>query len=120
MSIFRRTPVIEARRGQVRDEICFKDGDETITMKVDKSASELVRDLNHAQEALKGVSQTSDPETIDNAAMALARAIFGEYQAQTLYKFCGEDAGTVIDLCGRYFKDILAGKIRKAQIKSAK
>ena len=46
-----------------------------------------------------------------------AAVIFGKEQAAQLMAFYADDPGCVITVCGRYFKERLAGKINKAQRK---
>lgn len=107
--IFRHTISLN----RVRDKVDVVESGNRLTLTVDDDASRIVKRLNLAQEALRNVSDSG--EGVEKAAHMLAEAIFGEEQEKQLFEFYGNDAGAVIDICGKYFATRLGKLITKAQ-----
>ena len=103
---------------RVHDSIRVKEGNDTLDLTVDADPMRMVAALNKAQKILKGVNDNSNEEDIKSAALMFASAIFGDRQAYQIMEFYHDDAGCVINLCGRYFADRLSGIITKVQKRS--
>ena len=103
---------------RVHDSIRIKEGNDTLDLTVDADPMRMVAALNKAQKILKGVNDDSSEEDIKSAALMFASAIFGDVQAHQIMEFYHDDAGCVINLCGRYFADRLSGIITKMQKRS--
>ena len=103
---------------RVHDSIRIKEGNDTLDLTVDADPMRMVAALNKAQKSLKGVNDNSNEEDIKSAAIMFASAIFGDVQAHQIMEFYHDDAGCVINLCGRYFADRLSGIITKVQKRS--
>ena len=100
---------------RVRDTVRIREGDDAITLTVDGEAMRMVTALNAARQQMLGVTNETPAEAQQAAARTFATAIFGADQADTLMNFYNGDAACVINVCGRYFSDRLAGIIAKAQ-----
>lgn len=103
---------------RVHDSIRIKEGNDTLDLTVDADPMRMVAALNKAQKILKGINDDSNEEDIKSAALMFASAIFGDVQAHQIMEFYHDDAGCVINLCGRYFADRLSGIITKVQKRS--
>ena len=103
---------------RVHDSIRVKEGNDTLDLTVDADPMRMVAALNKAQKILKGVDDNSSEEDIRSAALLFTSAIFGDIQAHQIMEFYHDDAGCVINLCGRYFADRLSGIITKVQKRS--
>lgn len=103
---------------RVHDSIRVKEGNDTLDLTVDADPMRMVAALNKAQKVLKSVNDESKEEDIRSAALLFASAIFGDVQAHQILEFYHDDAGCVINLCGRYFADRLSGIITKVQKRS--
>ena len=98
----------------VSDKVTFRNVGKTLTLTVRADASSLVVALKRANDKLTGMTDdTPDKERAD-AARALASAIFGQEQGDSLCRFYG-DPVAVVAACGLYFKDRLSKLITKAQ-----
>ena len=102
---------------RVHDTISIREGNETLKLTVDGDAMRLVAGLNKAQQKMVALNEESTDEEIKNAARFFAGVIFGNEQAEKLLKFYADDPSCVISVCGKYFKDRLAGKIAAVQKK---
>lgn len=103
---------------RVHDSIRVKEGNDTLDLTVDADPMRMVAALNKAQKVLKSVNDESKEEDIRSAALLFASAIFGDVQAHQIMEFYHDDAGCVINLCGRYFADRLSDIITKVQKRS--
>ena len=101
--------------GHVHDRITVREGDESIVLRVDEDARKMIRGLNEAQRRMNGVKGESTEEEQREVAEFFAGVIFGTEQAAALMDLYNGDAASVIEVCGRYFSERLAGKIAKAQ-----
>lgn len=110
--------MFEISLNHVHDTIRIREGVETITLKVDADAMRMVAGLNKAREILQGINEETTEEQQRNAALYFAEVIFGKEQAEQLMKFYRDDAGCVINVCGKYFAERLSGLIAKVQKKA--
>ena len=99
----------------VYDNVRITAGSEHLDLRVDADAMRLVAGLNESQKRLRGVTDDSSDESKRDAALYFAGCIFGKEQAAQIMELYHGDAGCVINICGRYFSDRLAGLIEKAQ-----
>lgn len=102
---------------RVRDTVAVREGDETLTLRVDKDAFALVTEITAANRLLSAITADSTDDERLAAARALAAAIFGSAQADRLEAFYNGDAGCVASICGMYFAQRLGKKITRAQKK---
>lgn len=102
---------------RVHDTITVREGNERLTLKVDKDPIAIAVELKGAQKALEGVKDDSSTVEKIKAAKNLSEAIFGEKQTEKLFEFYGGDPGCVVTICGMYFEKRLSKKIIKAQKK---
>ena len=105
----------EMSLGHVHDRITIREGDETITLRVDEDARRIVRGLNEAQRRMNGIRGESTAEEQREVAEFFAGVIFGADQAAALMDLYNGDAASVIEICGEYFSERLAQKIAKTQ-----
>ena len=102
---------------RVHDSITIKEGTERLNLTVDGDSMRMVAGLNKAQQKMRAVNdETPDAEVLE-CAEYFASVIFGKEQAEQLMKFYNNDPGCVINVCGKYFRERLAGKIAKVQKK---
>lgn len=101
----------------VTDSILVKRGDKSLPLDVEVEPARLVAGLNQAQQAMTAAKDATDPmsPSVQGAAKAYARAIFGPEQAEKLFAFYGGDGGSVIRLCTMYMQRRLRRKIVRAQ-----
>ena len=100
---------------RIHDKVRITEGDEHLDLRVDSDPMRVIAGLNEAQRRLKTITDTT-PEGERNAiATYFAGVIFGDTQAKALMEFYHDDAACVINVCGKYFSDRLAGLITKAQ-----
>ena len=116
MKLFRRKGY-EMTLNRVHDTVTVREGDERITLTVNGDAMRIVAGLNKAQEKMKAITDDSTDEDVRGAAEYFASVLFGKDQAAQLMAFYADDPGCVITVCGRYFRERLAGKISDAQKK---
>jgi hypothetical protein len=104
---------------KVHDTVKIKENGDTLTLVVNADPVRMVAGLNKAQAKLQEITQAENPSQKDmnDAAELFAGVIFGTEQARQLMAFYGEDAATVINVCGNYFKQRLGDKISKVQKK---
>ena len=107
----------EVTLNRVHDTVKVCEGDEKLTLVVNGDAMRMVAGLNKAQKKMQGITDESTDEDVKEVAEYFAAVIFGKEQADKLMAFYAEDPGSVISVCGNYFKERLAGKISKVQKK---
>lgn len=103
---------------RIHDTVKVIEGSESLKLYVDGDAMRMVAGLSQAQKLLKQINNESTDEETKGAALYFAQVIFGKDQAEKLMQFYHDDAGCVINVCGRYFDKQLSAKITKAQKKS--
>ena len=116
MSLFNRGYKLTLNR--VHDTVLIKEGEESLTLTVNGDAMRIVAGLNKAQAKMTELNDDSPDDVVKETAEYFAAVIFGREQAAQLMKFYADDPGCVIALCGKYFKERLAGKIAKVQKKA--
>lgn len=102
---------------RVHDTVTIKEGNEKLTLTVNGDAMRMVAGFNKAQQKLVALTDDSTEEQIREAAEYFAAVIFGHDQTTELMNFYANDPGCVISVCGKYFRERLAGKIAKVQKK---
>jgi hypothetical protein len=107
----------ELTLNRVHDSVVIREGDESLKLTVNGDAMRIVAGLNKAQQKLKDLADDAEDEQVKEAAEYFAAVIFGVEQAKEIMAFYADDPGCVISVCGRYFKDRLAGKITQVQKK---
>ena len=105
---------------RVMDHIAVKEGEEQLSLFVDDDANSLVRKLMQAKRLMDAVKADTTEADKLQAAKTFASAIFGEDQAEQLALFYHDNAGSIAEVCSRYFDSRLAKMITKAQIKTGK
>lgn len=105
---------------RVHDTVKINEGSESLILKVDGDPMRMVAGLSQAQKKLQALNNDSTDEEVKNAALYFASVIFGKEQAERLLDFYRDDAGCMINLCGKYFSNRLSSKIVKAQKKQKK
>ena len=115
MSLFRKGYTMTLNR--VCDTVKIKEGDESLTLKVNGDAMHMVAGLNKAQKKMLDLQDDATDEQVKDAAQYFAAVIFGQEQAKKLVEFYAEDPACVITVCGNYFKQRLANKIAAVQKK---
>lgn len=103
---------------RVHDTVVIHEGDEKLVLTVNGDAMRIVAGLNRANEKLNKINESTPDADVIAAAEYFAAVIFGKEQAAKLLAFYADDPGCVITVCGRYFKERLAGKITKIQQKA--
>ena len=107
----------EITLNRVHDTLRIREDGETLTLTVNGDSLRMVAGLNKAQEKMKALDDNSTDEEIRAAAEYFAAVLFGKEQADRLMAFYADDAGCVISVCGKYFRERLAGKIAEKQKK---
>lgn len=104
---------------KVHDTVRITENGDALTLVVNADPVRMVAGLEKAQQKLQTVAKAENPQEQDmkDAAELFARVIFGPEQARQLMEFYGEDAASVINVCGNYFKQRLGDKISKVQKK---
>ena len=102
---------------RVHDTINVKEGGETLRLVVNGDSLRMVAGLTKAQQKMTALNDDSSEEELTNCAEYFAAVIFGREQAEKLMAFYANDPASVINVCGRYFKERLAGKIAEVQKK---
>jgi hypothetical protein len=115
MKLFRKD--YEMTLNRVHDTIVIREGDEKLILMVNGDAMRMVAGLNRAQAKMKEITEESTEEEVKEVAEYFATVIFGQEQAGQLMAFYADDPGCVINVCGQYFKERLAGKIAAVQKK---
>lgn len=113
---FRRGCTISLNR--VHDILRVREGGETLTLRVDGDAMRIVAGLNEAQRRLRAINGETDETETRAAALYFAGVIFGDAQAERLMAFYRDDAGCVVNICGRYFSERLSKFLERAQKKA--
>lgn len=113
MKLFRRG--YEMTLNRIYDTITIREGGEKLPLTVNGDAMRMVAGLTKAQAKMKELTEESTDEDVKGCAEYFAAVIFGQEQAAKLMAFYADDPGCVITVCGRYFKDRLAGKISAMQ-----
>jgi hypothetical protein len=107
----------EMTLNRVHDNVVIREGDETLKLTVNGDSMRIVAGLNKAQQKIKDLTDDSTDEQVKECAEYFAAVIFGKEQAAKIMAFYADDPACVISVCGRYFKDRLAGKITQVQKK---
>lgn len=115
MALFKKGYEVSLNR--VKDTITIRESGDTMNLTVNGDAFRMVAGLTKAQAKMKELNDDSTEEEIKEVAEYFAAVIFGREQAEELMKFYADDPGCVITVCGRYFKERLAGKIAEVQKK---
>lgn len=102
---------------RVHDTINVREGGEALRLTVNGDSLRMVAGLNKAQKKMLEINDDSTNEQVRECAEYFAAVIFGREQAEKLMAFYADDPGSVINVCGRYFKERLAGKIAEVQKK---
>ena len=102
---------------RVHDKVRITEGGESLELHVDADPMRMVAGLSQAQKMLQALTSDSTEEESLNAAKYFAQVIFGKEQADNLVGFYHNDAGCVINVCGRYFEKRLSKLIMAAQKK---
>lgn len=103
---------------RVHDTVRVREGGEALTLRVDGDAMRMVAGLNEAQKRLRAINGETDDAETRAAALYFAGVMFGAEQAERLLMFYRNDAGCVINICGRYFSERLARLLERAQKKA--
>ena len=103
----------------VHDTLRIRENGEILPLTVSADPMRIVAGLNKAQKKLNDLVNNGEPteEEMREAAQFFASVIFGQEQAEKLMAFYNDDAACVINVCGTYFRERLAGKISKLQKK---
>ena len=102
---------------RVKDNVVFKNGDESLNLFVKADDGLIVATLQKINKRLSALNEVSTPEEKENVALAFASCIFGDEQADKLMNFYARDPVVVIAVCGQYFKERLSKIITKVQKK---
>lgn len=113
MALFKRG--YEVTLNRVHDAVTVREGDEKLNLTVNGDAMRIVAGLNRAQVRMKEINENTPEDEVKAVAEYFAGVIFGKEQAARLMAFYADDPGCVITVCGRYFKERLAGKIAAVQ-----
>ena len=107
----------EISLNRVHDTVRIKEGDQSLTLTVNGDAQRMVAGIMNANKKMQALKDESTDEEAREAATYFAGVLFGREQAEKLLEFYADDPGTVITVCGRYFKERLANQISKVQKK---
>lgn len=99
----------------VHDTVTVREGDESLTLRIDEDAMILARRIMGAANDVN--TSEKDGDKMQKAAMNFAIAMFGEEQANKLLDFYGGNEYAVLEICGAYFRDSLGKQITKQQKK---
>jgi len=105
---------------RVHDNIMITEGDDKLKLHVDGDPMRMVAGLAQVQKKMQALDKDSTVEEQTSAAQYFAQVIFGEEQAKQLMEFYHNDAGCVINVCGKYFEGRLGKKITAAQKRAGK
>lgn len=103
---------------RVHDRVKIAEGSDSLALHVDGDPMRMVAGLSQAQKIMQALNEKSTAEDEKKAALYFAGVIFGQEQAEKLLAFYRDDAGCVINVCGKYFSSRLARLIEKAQKKT--
>lgn len=105
--------------GRVHDRIVVKEQNESLSLRVDADAQDLVDVMRKTEPELNGLRTSKKPmDDAGDIARRFCVAIFGEEQTGKLYEFYNGDGVCVLNVCSRYFADRLGRLITKAQRKA--
>ena len=105
--------------GRVHDRIVVKEQNESLSLRVDADAQELVDVMRKAEPELNGLRVSKNArEDAGEIARHFCVAVFGEEQTGKLIEFYNGDGVCVLNVCSRYFADRLGRLITKAQRKA--
>ena len=108
----------EISMNRVHDTVVIREGYEKLTLVVNGDTQRMVAGLNNAQRRMKEISSGEPtPDEIKDVSEYFAAVIFGKEQAEKLMAFYAGDPASVINVCGKYFRERLVNKITKAQKK---
>lgn len=108
----------EITMNRVHDTVTVREGGDKLTLIVNGDAQRMVAGLTRAQRRMKEISEGEpSPEQTKDIALFFAGVIFGNEQAEKLMHFYADDPGSVISICGKYFRERLADKITAMQKK---
>ena len=107
----------EISLNRVRDTVVIREGEEKLTLEVNADAQRMVAGLNAAQKRMQAFTEETKETEITETAAFFAGVIFGSNQARKIMDFYNADPAAVISVCGRYFRDRLAGLIADVQKK---
>ena len=111
MGLFRRRYEVSTNR--IRDKIRVRENGNILDLTVNEEAGRLVYGLNKAQKKLSESSK--EPDKAQETAEYFAGVIFGQEQAAMLMDFYDNDPYSVIEVCGKYFRERLGAMITRAQ-----
>lgn len=100
---------------RIHDTVQISEGNDSITLRVNGDPARMVAGLSEAQRRMAAVNEDTDPDEVKKTAEFFAGVIFGTEQTKTLMDFYRQDAGCVINICGKYFSERLKTLIIKAQ-----
>lgn len=106
--------------GNVYDDIEVVRGEQTLNLSVDESPAKMVQGLADVHDRIQKMNRESSDEEWKDAALMMARVIFGEEQAAKLLEFYHGDHFAVISVCTKYYSERLHKKIRDVQTKKRK
>ena len=105
--------------GRVHDRIVVKEQNESLFLRVDADAQELVDVMKKIEPELYALKKSGQVrEDAGEIARRFCVSIFGEEQTGKLYEFYNGDGVCVLNVCSRYFADRLGRLITKAQRKA--
>ena len=105
--------------GRVHDLIRVKEQNESLTLRVDADAQDLVDAMKRSKHELIGLQKSGKVrEDAGEIARRFCMAVFGEKQTGKLFDFYNGDGVCVLNVCSRYFSDRLGRLITKAQRKA--
>lgn len=108
----------EITLNRVYDKVVIRENGEKLMLTVNGDTQRMVAGLTHAQQKMKEISNGEPTvEQTREIAEYFASVIFGAEQAQTLMVFYANDPGSVISVCGKYFRERLVNIISKQQKK---
>lgn len=107
----------EVTLNRVHDTVVIREGDEKLVLTVNGDSMRIVGGLNKAQQKMLALADDTPDDEVKETALYFATVIFGREQAEKLSAFYADDPASVISVCGKYFRERLAGKIAKVQKK---
>lgn len=105
---------------RVRDTIRFREGSETLTLKVDGDALKMTVGIGQAVKMLQGINEETPEEERKKVAQFFAEVLFGKEQAAKLSEFYLNDEACLINVCSKAFADKISKDIDKVQKKAAR
>ncbi len=108
----------EISLNRVHDTVVIREGNEKLTLTVNGDAQRMVAGLTNAQRKMKEIADGEPTaEQTRDIAEYFAAVIFGAEQARKLSEFYADDPGSVISVCGKYFRERLVNQITEVQKK---